>query len=148
MKSLGYPKQPLAKFVTASLELVEPMYEWFLAAWDKVAKDKSGEAVSPTCDNLSDKVQKNRRAWWMKPDYASTHPKTREDYLMLQHAADYISPVTRLEREKTSSSRNVALAALVRDACAAFTCNVRWSMHSSKKHLPWNSSLYTGGQVL
>ena len=46
MKSLGYPKPPLAKFVTASLELVEPMYQWFLQAWDKVAKDRSGEAVS------------------------------------------------------------------------------------------------------
>ena len=55
--------------------------------------------MSPTCDNLSDKVQKNRRAWWMKPDYKSTHPKTREDYLMLQHAADYVSPVARLDRE-------------------------------------------------
>ena len=88
------------------------MYQWFLEAWDKVAKDKSGEAVSPTCDNLSDKVQKARKAWWMKPDdYASTHPKTKEDYLMLQHAADYVSPVSRLEREKTSSSRKVALAA-------------------------------------
>ena len=125
MKSLGYPKQPLAKFVTASLEMTSPMYQWFLEAWDKVAKDRSGEAVSPTCDNLSEKVQKARRAWWMKPDYASTHPKTREDYLMLQHAADYVSPVARLDREKTSSTKNVALAALVRDACAAFTCNVR-----------------------
>ena len=118
-------RQPLATFVTASLELVEPMYEWFLQAWDKVAKDKSGEAVSPTCDNLSEKVQKNRRAWWMKPEYKSTHPKTREDFLALQHAADYVSPVARLDREKTSSSRNIAMAALVRDACAAFTCNVR-----------------------
>ena len=27
--------------------------------------------------------------------------------------------------EKTSSTKNVALAALVRDACAAFTCNIR-----------------------
>ena len=78
MKSLGYPKQPLAKFVTASLEMSEPMYAWFLEAWDKVAKDKSGEAVSPTCDNLSEKVQKNRRAWWMKPDYASTHRKQKK----------------------------------------------------------------------
>ena len=78
MKSLGYPKQPLAKFVTASLEMMEPMYQWFLEAWDKVAKDKSGEAVSPTCDNLSDKVQKNRRAWWMKGEYKSTHPPRQE----------------------------------------------------------------------
>ena len=44
---------------------------------------------------------------------------------MLQHAHDYVSPVARLDREKTSSSRNIAMAALVRDACAAFTCNIR-----------------------
>ena len=125
MKSLGYPKPPLAAFAAAALATTVPVREWFLEAWDAVTKDKSGEAVSPTCNNLQPVVQKARRAWWLRPDYSSTHPKTREDHLALKHAADYVAPRRRPEREKTLSSRNVALAALVRDACAAFTCNVR-----------------------
>lgn len=123
MAALGYPKRPYTAFARAALELTQPMYAWFLESWTKVTKDKSGEVVSPTCDNLKASVQINRRAWWLKEPYRSTHPKTREDFLSLKHASDYVAPL-RLDREKTSRTRHVALAALVRDACAAFTCNV------------------------
>ena len=124
------------------------MYEWFLQAWDKVAKDRSGEAVSPTCDNLSDKVQKNRRAWWMKGTYASTHPQNKEDYSPCCSMLDYVSPVARLDREKPHPSRNVALAGISARGAPPSLVMPGWSTRSSNKLFPGIPSLHPRGRVL